>query len=101
MKNAKVVVCTSDKEGFPMNLIEAMACKAKVVSSDCNFGPNEILIDKYSEYLVKSKRTEEYISKINKALKYYPTEKPTILKKCEVKNVIIEYEKFMLKKIGE
>lgn len=92
--NAELLICSSDNEGFPMNLIEASYCGTKVVSADCDFGPNEILIGNYKKFLVKDKdNINEYIEKINDALKGYPKEENEVIKLCEATNVIKEYEK--------
>lgn len=51
-----VYVCSSNHEGFPNAVLEAMALKKPVVSADCKTGPREILLS--------SEQYEDLISRI-------------------------------------
>lgn len=52
MKSAKCLVLSSNREGLPTVLLEALSLSTKVVSTDCPSGPSEILTNKLKEYLV-------------------------------------------------
>ena len=64
--NAKFFVLSSKNEGFPMVLIEALACTTPVISYDCPTGPSEIVINNYNGILVEPNLVTQLTEAINK-----------------------------------
>jgi len=73
IKNAKALVSSSDFEGLGMNLIDSLICGTPVVSTDCDFGPNEILTGNLADFLVPTGDHKALADKINQVLKSPPT----------------------------
>lgn len=72
IQQAKLFVLSSDFEGFGRVLVEALALKTPVVSTDCQSGPREILTGILSKYLVPTGDINALASKIKDALASYP-----------------------------
>lgn len=68
IKKAEVLVLSSDYEGLPTVLIEAIAVGTKVVSTNCPFGPDEILTGNLSPYLVPRRDPKALEQAINLAI---------------------------------
>lgn len=71
-KTADVVTLSSSHEGLPTVLIEALACGAKIVSTDCPSGPREILKDGTLGILVPCGSPALLAEGIKKALAWTP-----------------------------
>ena len=66
---ADMVVLSSEYEGMPNCLIEAIGCGIPVVSYDCPIGPREIVVDDVNGYLVKYNDISQLAEKMMECLK--------------------------------
>ena len=58
---ADVMLLTSDYEGMPMVLIEALICGTPVVSTDVEFGPKEIVENSINGFLTPANAIEDFV----------------------------------------
>ena len=63
--NAKFLVLSSQYEGFPMTILEALSLGIPVVSFDCESGPNEMIINHHNGILVENQNFTELTHKMN------------------------------------
>ncbi len=68
MKHAAAVVLSSDFEGLPTVLIEAQVCGTPIVSTDCPFGPREIVGEEGITNLVPMRDPDALAGAINTVL---------------------------------
>ncbi|WP_060988938.1 glycosyltransferase [Photobacterium leiognathi] len=63
MRNASLFVLSSNYEGFGNVIVESLACQCPVISSNCNYGPDEILLGSLSQWLYKCNDIEDLVNK--------------------------------------
>ena len=95
IKKAKLFIFSSDFEGFGRVLVEALALKTPVVSTDCPSGPSEIMSGVLSDYLVPVGDVEALAIKIKEALDYYPDISEHIIDKFSDVNIANKYIKLI------
>lgn len=89
--SSDLVVLTSEYEGLPNCLIEAIGCGIPVVSYDCPMGPAEIVVDGINGYLVEYNNIEEMIDKMYTALN----------REWQVREIVDTCAKFSARNIAE
>lgn len=92
---ADVYVLSSRWEGFPNTLLEALTCGIKIVATDCESGPREILGDNEYGFLVPMEDYELLAQAIIKSLNNENKTKDRA-KNFDINNVIKEYEKILM-----
>ncbi len=68
IKNAKLLVLSSDREGLPTIVIESLILYTPVISTDCPTGPREILTGELAYWLVPVENPQALATKIDEAL---------------------------------
>jgi glycosyltransferase involved in cell wall biosynthesis len=91
---ALFTVMTSKYEGFPMVLLESLACKTPVISYDLKSGPSEIIIQNENGILVENQNKIE----MTKAMNMMISNKDLYLH-CK-QNAKSSVERFSLENIG-
>ncbi len=84
LSKANFLVLSSQNEGLPNVILEALACQTPVVAFDCPSGPREIL-NRGNGILVENQNWQELISAMNKMIEeddFYTSCKRNTLESC-------------------
>lgn len=95
--DSDAVVLTSNYEGMPNCLIEAIACGIPVISYDCPIGPREIIVDGVNGFLVPFLDKEIMAKKMIEAMdiKWDKDEIRKTASKFDVKHIAPQYIELM------
>jgi len=91
IKNADLLILSSDYEGLPNVLVEALILETMVVSTDCPYGPSEILTGSLAKFLSPPGDIDLLSENIRKALSFPLQEKDISLEKFNIKKIIKQY----------
>lgn len=94
MKKAKMFILSSKFEGFGLVVAEALYCGAKVISSDCDFGPREILLNGEIGELFSVGEPKELLKKMEnlKEKEYLEIKIEESLERFSKKNILKKIE---------
>ncbi len=102
MSRADIFVLSSFYEGFPNVLVEAMICGCPVVSTKCKSGPEEIIEDGQSGFLIPPGDIEALEKTIQKVLES-PNLRQILVKNgldkvntYDVNTIIAQYERILI-----
>lgn len=98
-QNANATVLTSLYEGFPNVLVESITLGTPVIAFDCPSGPSEIIEEGINGSLVKSRDIQVLATAIRNVLINPPSPEQVQQNtdKYDIDNIVVQYEKMLLK----
>lgn len=103
IQQAQLFVLSSNYEGFGLVIVEALAGGATIVSTDCKYGPAEILNNGQYGYLARTNDLNDLSDKIEYALDH-PLDKEILIERARnysVEAILPQYESLFLSFLKE
>jgi GalNAc-alpha-(1->4)-GalNAc-alpha-(1->3)-diNAcBac-PP-undecaprenol alpha-1,4-N-acetyl-D-galactosaminyltransferase len=91
---ARIFAFTSNSEGFPNALLEAMSAGLACISFDCIAGPSDLINNGENGYLIKNGDVKDYLIKLNSLIN-----SPELIEQFS-KSSVISTKEFEINKIG-
>ena len=95
IRNAELFIMSSNSEGLPLVLVEAMILNTKVISTDCPTGPSELLTGDLAKFLSPVGDSNKLARNIDIALTDYPPITEKRLQKFNSQYSVNEYLKLL------
>ena len=95
IQNAKVLLLTSDYEGFAIVLVEALMLGTPVISTNCPSGPAEIMKDELKKYLIDSDDISQFSKVLNEVAQTGYTIPNKLLERFESHKIAQDYLSLM------
>lgn len=92
IKRAALLVLSSEREGMPNVLVEALVCGTPAVSTDCPSGPAEILTGPLRPFLTPAGDPAALAAAMRSALTGYPPISDDLLHEFAADHVLSQYE---------
>ncbi len=99
LRHADAFIMTSDYEGMPNALLEAMATGLVCISTDCRTGPKDMIDNEKNGFLAKVGDVEDVAEKISKTLKLDCNDAATMGKAAREKIFVTCSEQQSLQKL--
>lgn len=101
LKQAQIFVLSSDYEGFPNALCDAMACGLPVIATDCDYGPRTIIRNSFDGILVPTDNAEALAQALEELLRFphkrvaLSEQAPAVVQRFSLEYIMMRWEKLI------